>query len=145
MRKRTIKYTADTIFWYLIYFLPIILFIITVFQGMRNEAFAREFIDSDTGAFYFGNYVSTLIEGSKNYFSTFIYANSVNPIYKTLVSLFASRDTGLRLLSDNNGASLIGFFSYYVSVYIIHLSVDFLLFIPRLCHKWMNAFTRSEE
>lgn len=145
MRKRTIKYTADTIFWYVIYFLPIILLLISFIQGIRNEAFAQAFIDSETGQFSFSFLIQNMLTGSKTFFSTFIYANSVNPIYTTLVSLFASRDTGLRLLSDTNGASLIGFFTYYVSVYIIHLAVDFLLFIPKLCHKWMNAFTRGDE
>ena len=31
-------------------------------------------------------------------------------------------------------------FAWFICVFIIHLAVDFLLFIPRLAHKWMNEF-----
>lgn len=34
--------------------------------------------------------------------------------------------------------------SYLVTVEIIHLFLDFLLFIPRLAHKWMGAITHNE-
>ena len=31
-------------------------------------------------------------------------------------------------------------FAWFICVFLIHLVVDFLLFLPRLAHKWMNEF-----
>lgn len=34
-------------------------------------------------------------------------------------------------------------FGWFICVFIIHLAVDFLLFLPRLAHKWMNDFSEG--
>ena len=63
-------------------------------------------------------------------------------IYKSLFDLFGTGGI-LPLFSAENNAILV-FLSYFVSVEIVHLAVDFLLFIPRLAHKYMNTFTQNE-
>lgn len=40
--------------------------------------------------------------------------------------------------------ALNGFCAYMVSVELIHLLFDFIVFIPRLCHKFMEKFYQGE-
>lgn len=142
MRKRTIKYTADTIFWYIMYLLPLIYGFICMYSMLRNESFLAEWFSIKV----VGNNLDSAVQELMNIMATpFNEAVSYsNPIFLSLMELFG--DDGMVTFFDPLlGVNIIIIVSYFVSVYLLHLAVDFLLFIPRLCHKWMNAFTRSEE
>lgn len=120
MRKKTVNHIADTIFWYALYFLPVIAFLLVCWsepgsgQQMTslNEFFSRSGFD--------------------------IYGGNI--IYESLYNVVG--EEGLMPLFDNDYA--LYFVTWFASVYLVHLLVDFILFIPRLAHKWMNSFTRSE-
>lgn len=57
-----------------------------------------------------------------------------NQIYVVLSQIFAT--TGILPLFV--ASDVILYMSYFISVFIIHLFVDFILFIPRLAHKWLT-------
>lgn len=119
MRKRNVSYFADLILWTIIYLLPILCF-----------------------AFQFFSYDLTAISNFS--FSTFIQDNfnilESNVIYTSLVDLFGS--TGELPLFDTQSAnSVLLYFTYFIICNIAHLAVDFLLFIPRLAHKFLGDIT----
>lgn len=123
MRKRTINYFADTIFWYLLYFLPVLGFLLYMLISPGAN-------DSSTTIVSLYSYLNfsgfNVLEG------TFIF-NTLNSLFgiNGVFSLFQSIEIFILL-------------SWFVDCYIVHLAIDFILFIPRLCHKWMKTFTQGE-
>lgn len=122
MRKRTIANLVDSFFWLLVAILPIVLYLITCFSYKLTNA-----TESVTAFLPFMKSLGLIDSGL---------------IYKSLYDLFGTGGI-LPLFSAENNAILV-FLSYFVSVEIVHLAVDFLLFIPRLAHKYMNTFTQNE-
>lgn len=122
MRKRTIANLVDSFFWLLVAILPIVLYLITCFSYKLTNA-----TESVVAFLPFMKSIGLVDSGL---------------IYKSLSDLFGSSGI-LPLFSAENNAILV-FLSYFVSVEIVHLAVDFLLFIPRLAHKYMNTFTQNE-
>lgn len=116
MRKRTISYCAETIFWNVVYFIPVICYLILLFKG---------------GVSTFGSVFETIglnIATNSTAFTSLSSIFGVNGI----LPLFANTD-------------LLVFFTYYINVFIAHIFVDFILFIPKLAKKWMNKFTQGDE
>ena len=109
MRKKTIKCLFDNVLWYMVYMLPLLLLLIYWFK---------------TGDISLSNAMSSAGLG--------ILSN--NPIYVGLDGIFGS--TGTMPLFSSPDILLYG--SWFISTFLVHLFVDFLLFIPRLAHKWMN-------
>ena len=110
MRKKTISCLCDNIFWHLIYLLPLILVVGVTFE---------------TG---------TLVSLSTAFQTLGLDIISTNPIFTTLQSIFGS--TGIVPLFNN--VALLEYISYFVSAYLIHMCVDFLLFIPRFAMNFLN-------
>lgn len=120
MRKRTVNHLADTIFWYLIYFLPVIFYIVYLIAEPSSGGSIVNFI---------------------NYFEQVGFGIVTdNVIITTLRDIFGSG--GTFPLFNTDLPYII--FTWFVGTYIIHLAVDFLLFIPRLAHKWLKEFTQGE-
>lgn len=115
MRKKTIYRVADTIFWYLLYFLPILCYFILLAIGQV----------STLGQVFSVLGLNVVTDGT---------------IYTSLNSIFGTG--GILPLFTETG--LLQFFTYFISVYIAHLFVDFLLFIPRIAHKWMSKAYQEE-
>ncbi len=112
---------ADHVFWLLVALLPLVLYVV--------QFFAYELTSVTTFAS----------------FDSFMTTFGVSPdsvVYTSLVGLFGAEGT-LPLFSGTTSAPIL-FLSYFVSVEIIHLAVDFLLFIPRLSHKYMEKFTQGD-
>ena len=61
-------------------------------------------------------------------------------VYTSLANIFGS--SGVMPIFTN--PDILLFFSYFIYVNIIHLFVDFLLFIPRLASKWLDSFGGDE-
>lgn len=128
MRKRNIVKIADTIFWYSLYLLPVVGYLIYVSAFGQNPGFNS----SDTG-------VNVIVMSIQSYLSySGLIPISSNVIYNTLNSLFGTGQT-LPLVSN----TVILILTYYVSLFIMHLIVDVLLFIPRFAMKWMDEFTKE--
>lgn len=117
MRKKTVNHLADTIFWYLLYFLPVITYLIYIMCIGGTDVNIINFAD------FFSSIGLGIVES--------------NVIVSSLSSIFGS--TGVLPLFNTSVPFII--FGWYIGMYIIHLAVDFLLFLPRLCHKYMDKFT----
>lgn len=122
MRKRTIANLVDSAFWFLVAILPLALYLITCLSYKLQSS-----TDTLTAFLPFMKNLGLMDSGI---------------IYNSLRDLFGFGGI-LPLFSADNNAILV-FLSYFVSVEIVHLAVDFLLFIPRIGHKYMNTFTQNE-
>ena len=122
MRKRTIANIVDSAFWFLVAILPLALYLITCLSYKLQSS-----TETLTAFLPFMKNLGLLDSGI---------------IYNSLSDLFGSGGI-LPLFSAENNAILV-FLSYFVSVEIVHLAVDFLLFIPRIGHKYMNTLTQNE-
>lgn len=115
MRARNIKLFFDTFMWYLLYLLPIIVLIFAVFR--TGSAVSMSSVFNDLGLS--------------------IYTDNV--ILSNLEDIFGIG--GVFPLLDSNG--ILIYATYFVSVFLIHLAVDFLIFIPRLVENLMDKFTKN--
>ena len=120
MRKKTINHLADTIFWYLIYFLPVICYLLFLIAEPSSGGVA---VNMET----FFNSIG-------------ISLTNDNIVLATLSQIFGSN--GILPLFGSTVPLVI--LSWFVSVYLAHLLVDILLFIPRLFHKYEKSFTQGD-
>lgn len=144
MRKRTVNCIVKNIFWYTIYLLPIIVALI-ITLSVTSESFFYWF--KETYQFQTIDSLSNLFVFNFDGVLRAIIDIDYNPIYSALVSAFATDGGVVPLFSNEStgGVAFLRYFAYFISVYLLHILIDFLLFIPRLCHKWMNSFTATED
>jgi hypothetical protein len=102
--------------WYILYLLPIILWAFVSFRSGEMTTLSNAM--SSLGLEILGT----------------------NQIYTSLASIFAI--DGILPLFTN--LDIILYMSYFISVFLIHLFVDFILFIPRLAHKWLNKLYQGD-
>ena len=124
MRKKNFISYCDTVFWYLIYFLPLIFFLC---------------------------YLFVLKADFSTTFSSFMtdYCPLSNPIFQLLNSvlgIFSYSDNGttstLTLFGNNSGIVL--YLAYCATVSLSHVFFDVIVFIPRLAHKWLGKSTQQD-
>ncbi len=123
MRKRTILNLADQIFWLLIALLPLVLYCV--------QFFAYELTSSSDSLTAFLPFMESL------------GLSETSIVYTSLVDLFGAN--GILPLFAQGSNAVVLFLSYFVTVQIVHLAVDFILFIPRLSHKWLEKLTCTEN
>lgn len=116
MRKRNLTCVFDNIFWYTLYALPVIFYLF---------------------AFISRNYTPVAFDVFFDFIGVDVHTTLV---YGTLLDLFGT--SGVFPLFDN--PTVFTVLTWFVNVFIIHLCIDFLLFIPRLAHKWMSKFSSSD-
>lgn len=112
MKKKKIDlvgHICDNVMWYAIYLLPLILMVLYWFKTGTTT-------------------LSNVIELAGLSFVT------DNIVYTTLNSVFGVG--GVFAVFANN--DLLIYFSYFICVAIIHLIIDILLYIVRLCHNVVN-------
>jgi len=109
MNKKSMLYEY---MWLFIYVFPLIFLLLL---AINNPVL-------DAGNFFVSNGFNILTNG--------IIYNSLNDLFGVggILPLF-SADNSLALLYS----------TWFVSVFIVHLCVDFILFIPRLAHKYLNC------
>ena len=107
---KKIKVFLDNTFWYVIYSLPLLCYLINCIHCSELLSLSQ----------FISNMGINLVTDN-------IILNCLNNIFGAsgILPLFSSNDILIVL-------------SYFVSVYLIHLAIDFLLFIPRLSHNWLN-------
>lgn len=120
MRKRTINTIADTIFWYVIYFLPVLVYLFYLILAPVSGASLAPFTS------YFDAVGLGFVAD--------------NVVISTLKEIFGIG--GILPLFSTDLPFII--FAWFVCTFIVHLAVDFLLFIPRIAHKWLNKFTQGD-
>lgn len=121
MRKRTLLNLADQIFWLLVALMPLLLY-----------------------AFQFLAYELTSVSEQLPSFYVFMQNFGIGDFaitYTVLDDLFGVN--GILPLLEADSVVLL-FLSYFATVQIVHLAVDFILFIPRLSHKWLEKLTCNE-
>ena len=126
MKKKKILLTLiDKVFWLLIMLIPVIAYLVmplgfSIGGGSEGVTDLPTFAEALT---QFG-------------------LNENNVIYGALNDLFGA--SGLLPMFANNSALLL-YFTYLVIVELVHLFIDFIVFIPRLAHKFLNVLCQSEE
>lgn len=121
MRKRTVNHLADTIFWYILYFLPVICYLLFMFNHSGSI--------STVSPIGFTQYLNDI---------GFTMASD-NLLIFTMRGLFGS--SGVLPLFNTDVPFII--LAWFVGVYLLHLAIDILIFIPRMCHKWLNMFCKE--
>lgn len=116
MRKRNFNFYFDKLFWAVIVLLPIFILLLSWFRLGTTQVTLTS--------------VLTGMGVSNN-----------NVIYSTLVSIFGEGGSAFNLFTATD---IYYFATYMVGIELLHLLVDFLLFIPRLCHKFMHKFTQED-
>lgn len=122
MRKKTLTFMADKLFWLLVALLPLIIF------ALQFLIYELPSVTSE---------MPTFLEFMQGF-----GISSESICYTVMADLFGA-DGVLPLFSAGNNAVLL-FLAYFCSVEIIHLAVDFIVFIPRLSHKFMNKFCQED-
>lgn len=119
MRKRTIICFFDTIFWYLVYMLPLIVWLVLLCRNAFDPNITMQYVFDTMGLGIVND----------------------NVILTSLIGIFGVG--GVFPLFANNAILVYG--TWFIATMILHLAVDFLLFIPRLCHKWMGELTNVKD
>lgn len=118
------SYKLDKIFWFVISFFPLFSWLVYLFSfsGYANPPVT----------FY------TWLE--QNF--AFMGNVSQSPIYSVLYQIFSI--TSVASLFPVLSTSLIAFFTYLITVEIIHVIYDVIVFIPRLAHKWISKAVQDD-
>lgn len=114
-------YKLDKIFWFLISFLPLIIYISAYlfFQTSTPTSFSS---------------FMTTVWG--------ILPDQKNPVYYVLFNLFSQ--AGIFPLVSEVGVGFFYFLSYLINVEILHVFFDVIVFIPRLAHKWVSKAVQDD-
>lgn len=122
MRKRTISHVVDCAFWFIVSMLPIVFYVI---QPLAYELTS----------------VSEVLPTFSETMATF-GINDTNYIYVAIMDIFG--ESGL-MPFFSSGSSVVLFLSYFILIQLLHVFVDFVLFIPRLAHKWLAKLTHAGD
>lgn len=104
MRTRTIETIIDRGFWALVLMMPVLAYLILCLHNTTD-------------------FVTVLSQFN---------VTDTNVIYTSLVSLFGSNGY-LPFLDTTNDNVLLLYMAYFFCIELIHIIVDVLLFIPRIC------------
>lgn len=114
----------DKIFWFIISFLPVLSWLIYLYGYVHLNT------DPGTSIIRFSNWLQ----------SNFLIVNfNSNPFYSVLSQIFGSG--GAFPLFDTNTLSI---FVWFLTIEIIHVCFDVIVFIPRLAHKWISKAVQDD-
>lgn len=123
MRKKTINILSERIIWGLILILPLVAWVVSFFSFHIGGG-------SDTT----GLSPLTFNEVLANF-----GINTNNVVYTTLDGIFGANSNIINFF--NIDSALLLYLTYFCIVEIMHLFVDFIIFIPRLCSKWFDKIS----
>ena len=129
MRTKKISNTRfshklDKIFWFIISFFPLFSWLVYLFSFSSYTASPLTFY-----AWLEQNFA-------------FLGQVSQSAIYSTFYRLFSI--TSVDSLFPALSTSLMAFFTYLVTVEIVHALYDVIVFIPRLAHKWISKAVQDD-
>lgn len=124
MRKQNIGFLFDKILWYILYMLPLIIYLIYTIQGLAGYH-TTELPNDNTSIYWYT--ISDCVE---------LVADGINTgfIFNTIRSIIG---LGGAIPFDHIDG-LVAYFAYFVTIHMVHLLIDVLLFIPRWCHKMLR-------
>ena len=123
-RNTRFSYKLDKIFWFVVSFFPLFSWLIYLFSFSGYTTSPLTFYAWLEQNFAFMGQVS----------------NSI--IYSTFYQLFSI--TSINSLFPVLSTSFMAFLSYLVTVEIIHVIYDVIVFIPRLAHKWISKAVQDD-
>ena len=129
MRTKKISNTRfshklDKIFWLIISLLPVLSWFIYLY------GYVHFVTNPSTSVVYFFNWLQ----------SNFLITDfSSNPFYSVLFQIFGPG--GVFPLLDANVLSL---FVWFLTIEVIHVCFDVIVFIPRLAHKWISKAVQND-
>lgn len=118
------SYKLDKIFWFVISFLPLFSWLVYLFSFSSYAESPVSFYTWLEQNFGFMGHIT----------------NSV--IYSTLYQIFSI--TSVTSLFPVLSTSLLAFFTYLITVEIVHVIYDVIVFIPRLAHKWISKAVQDD-
>ena len=118
------SYKLDKIFWFIISFFPLFSWLLYLFSFSSYTASPLTFYAWLEQNFAFMGQVSN------------------SPIYSALYQIFSI--TSVASLFPVLSTSLLAFFTYLVTVEIVHVIYDVIVFIPRLAHKWISKAVQND-
>lgn len=113
MRKRNFDFCLDRLMWFLIYTFPIW---IVLFNAFITPL---------------GDILTTITECS------FVVDFVNTDVYSVLNDIFGERGL-IPMFMGDTGSAVLSYMTYFVYVLLIHLAVDFLVFIPRIAHNLLS-------
>jgi hypothetical protein len=125
-KKTTSRFAfkLDKIFWFIISFFPLFSWLIYLFSFSSYTASPLTFYAWLEQNFAFMGQISQSI------------------IYSTFYQIFSI--TSVASLFPTLSTSLMAFFTYLITVEIIHVVYDVIVFIPRLAHKWISKAVQDD-
>lgn len=122
MRKRTINFCFDKILWGIIILLPLLLYFAYIFAHIGQ-----------TGSFNLQNIDQVLMNFG------FITKDFFSLLESTLIGgyFFELFESGL-IFTLTASPFLVWYLSYIIIVEFMHICVDLILMLPRICRKFMN-------
>lgn len=117
MRNKKLKCLFDTLFWYTLYMLPILLLLLNWFRA-GNSSFSAVFLTAGLD----------------------IVSNNV--LFTALIDLFGANSDIFPIFSSND---VLMYLTYFITLMIVHIIVDVLLYIPRYCHKILDGDEKYDE
>ena len=126
MKKTTSRFAfkLDKIFWFIISLFPVFSWLIYLFSFSSYTASPITFYAWIEQCFGFMGQVQHSV------------------IYSTLYQIFSI--TSVSSLFPALSTSLLAFFTYLVTVEIVHVVFDVIVFIPRLAHKWISKAVQDD-
>lgn len=120
--KNRFSYKLDKLFWFFIQIFPLLCFAVYCIAGTRGQ----EVIVPTFNSF--------LVKLGFNY-------QQGNIFYSVLAQLFGSMGV-LPLFVDSGG--IILYLTYVLTMEVLHVCFDVMVFIPRLAHKWISKAVQDD-
>lgn len=119
--KNRFDFKLDKVFWWIVALAPLFCYFLYVpFKSISGEPVS-------VAGFLLDNFLSDTVFGN-------------NPIWSAFYRIF-SKDGVFPLFGDE-GAMYI--FFWFISVELIHLFFDVIIFVPRLAHKWISKAVQND-
>lgn len=115
MRKKTLKTLFDSLFWYFVYLLPLILLTVSIFRTGTITSLSS----------VMGSIGVNILEN--------------NFIYTSLLDIFGTGGIFPLFIQTD----LLMFLTYFISAFLLHLFVDIILFIPRFAMNLSDNFGKK--
>ena len=116
------SYKIDKLFWFFIQIFPLMCFTVYCIAGARG------------GDVVVPTFNSFLLKLGFNY-------QQGNIFYNVLAQLFGSNGV-FPLFVDSGGVIL--YLTYVLTMEVLHVCFDVLVFIPRLAHKWISKAVQDD-
>ena len=120
--KNRFSYKLDKLFWFCIQIFPLVCFAVYCIAGTRGSEVVVP------------TFNSFLIKLGLNY-------QQGNVFFNVLAQLFGSKGV-FPLFVDSGGMVL--YLTYVLTMEVLHICFDVLVFIPRLTHKWISKAVQDD-